>query len=143
MFLYQGSNPCALLEAWSLNHWAIRDQTHALCWKNSLNHWAIREVPRYFLRCVHVCSIVSDSLRPPWTVAPGASPFMKFSRQEYWSGCHFLLQRLLLTWELNSNFLHCRQTLYLLSHQGSPRDASYRDGGINPPQLNTGRNLDL
>ena len=29
----------------------------------------------------------------PWTVAHQASPSMGFSRQEYWSGCHFLLQR--------------------------------------------------
>ena len=28
----------------------------------------------------------------PWTVAHQAPLFMGFSRQEYWSGCHFLLQ---------------------------------------------------
>ena len=28
----------------------------------------------------------------PWTVAYQASPSMGFSRQEYWSGYHFLLQ---------------------------------------------------
>ena len=28
----------------------------------------------------------------PWTVARQAPPSMGFSRQEYWRGCHFLLQ---------------------------------------------------
>ena len=28
----------------------------------------------------------------PWTAAYQASPSMGFSRQEHWSGCHFLLQ---------------------------------------------------
>ena len=45
-------------------------------------------------------SFESDSLWPH--VAYQAPPFMGFSRQEYWSG-----------------LLHCRQTLYPLSHQGS------------------------
>ena len=31
-------------------------------------------------------SVVSDSLRPPWTAAYQAHPSMGFSRQEYWSG---------------------------------------------------------
>ena len=32
-----------------------------------------------------------------------------------------LLQWIFLTWELNRRLLHCRQILYCLSHQGSPR----------------------
>ena len=32
---------------------------------------------------------MSNSLRPPWTVAYQASPSMGFSRQEYWSGLPF------------------------------------------------------
>ena len=36
-------------------------------------------------------------------------------------GCHFLLQRIFLTQGLNPGLLHCRQMLYHLSHQGSPR----------------------
>ena len=35
------------------------------------------------------CSVVSDSLWPPWTVACQASLSMGFSRQEYWSGLPF------------------------------------------------------
>ena len=34
-------------------------------------------------------SVVSDSLRPPWTVAYQAPLSMGFSRQEYWSGLPF------------------------------------------------------
>ena len=36
-------------------------------------------------------------------------------------GCHFLLQSIFPTQGSNSGLLHCRQTLYRLSHQGSPR----------------------
>ena len=41
--------------------------------------------------CARVsCSVVSDSLQPPQTVARQASLFMEFSRQEYWVGLPFL-----------------------------------------------------
>ena len=36
-------------------------------------------------------------------------------------GCHALLQGIFPTQRLNSGFPHCRQILYRLSHQGSPR----------------------
>ena len=55
----------------------------------------------------------------PWTVAYNAPPSMGFSRQEYWSGLPFHLQRIFLTQGSNPGLLHCRQTLYRLSHQGS------------------------
>ena len=35
-------------------------------------------------------------------------------------GCHFLLQRIFPTQGSNPGLPHCRQTLYHLSHQGSP-----------------------
>ena len=35
-------------------------------------------------------------------------------------GCHFLLQGIFPTQGSNQGLLHCRQTLYPLSHQGSP-----------------------
>ena len=44
---------------------------------------------------------------------------MEFSRQEYWSGCHFFLQGLLLIQGLNPRLLHYRRMLYPLSHQRS------------------------
>ena len=55
----------------------------------------------------------------PWTVAYQASPSMAFSRQEYWSGYHFLLQAIFPMQGLNPGLPHCRQTLYRLSHQGT------------------------
>ena len=64
-------------------------------------------------------SVVSDSLRPcgllptrllcPWD-SPGKSTGV---------GCHFLLQEIFPTQALNPGLLHCRQTLYHLSHKGS------------------------
>ena len=53
----------------------------------------------------------------PWTVANHAPLSMGFSSQEYWSGCHFLLQRIFLTQGLNPGLPHSRQTLYRLNHQ--------------------------
>ena len=46
---------------------------------------------------------------------------MEFSRQEYWSGCHFLLQGIFPTRGSNTGLLHCRQVLYWLNYQGSPK----------------------
>ena len=37
-----------------------------------------------------MCSVVSNSLCPLWTLTCQAPLSMEFSRQEYWSGCHFL-----------------------------------------------------
>ena len=54
----------------------------------------------------------------PWTVACHTPLSMGFSRQEYWSGCHALLQGIFPTQGLNPGLPHCRQTLYRLSHQG-------------------------
>ena len=45
---------------------------------------------------------------------------MGFSRQEYWNGCHSLLQGIFLTQGLNLSLLYCRQILFYLSHQGIP-----------------------
>ena len=42
----------------------------------------------------------------PWTVARQAPLFMGFSRQEYWSGCHALLQVIFLTQGLKPHLLH-------------------------------------
>ena len=65
--------------------------------------------------------VVSDSFRPhglqpvrlpcPWN-SPGKNTE---------EGCHFLLQGIFLTQGPNPCFLHCRQILYHVSHQGSPR----------------------
>ena len=59
----------------------------------------------------------------PWTVARQAPLSKGFPRQEYWSGCYFLLQGIFLTQEWNSHLchlLHCRLILYHLCHLGKP-----------------------
>ena len=58
-----------------------------------------------------------------WTVAHQAPPSMEFSRQEYWSGLPFPSPGDLP----DPSLLHCRQTLYHLSHQGSPSKQLSRD----------------
>ena len=54
----------------------------------------------------------------PQTIACQTPLSMGLSRQEYWSGCHFLLQGIFLIQGLNLGLLHWRQILYHLSHQG-------------------------
>ena len=55
-------------------------------------------------------------------------------------GCHFLLQGIFLTQELNLGLLHYRQILYHLSHQGNP-ELPYGPAipllGINPDKTKT------
>ena len=52
----------------------------------------------------------------PWTVAYQAPLSMGFSRQGYWSGLPFPSPGIFPTQGSNSGVLHCRQTLYRLSH---------------------------
>ena len=56
---------------------------------------------------------------PMECVAYHAPLSMEFSRQEYWSGCHALLQGIFPSQGLNLGLLHYRQSLYSLIHQGS------------------------
>ena len=56
----------------------------------------------------------------PWTTAYQAPLSMEFSRQEYWSGSPFPSPGIFPSQGSNPGCLHCRQTLYCLSHQGSP-----------------------
>ena len=57
----------------------------------------------------------------PWTVAHQVPHPWDSPGKNTGVGCHFLLQELFLTQGSNSGLPHCRQTLYHLSHQGSPR----------------------
>ena len=56
----------------------------------------------------------------PWIVAYQACLSMGFSRQEYQIGLSFPSPRIFPIQGLILGLLHCRQTLYPLSHQGSP-----------------------
>ena len=60
------------------------------------------------------CSVMSDC-------DPMDIQSMGFSKSEYWSGSHSLLQGIFPTRGLNPGLPHCRQILYQLSHQGNSR----------------------
>ena len=61
------------------------------------------------------CLVMSNSATP-WTVAHQTPLSLGFSRQEYWSGLHFLLQGIFPTQGSKLGLLHCRQILYQLHH---------------------------
>ena len=62
--------------------------------------------------CPTLCDPMDYSL-------PGSS-LKGFPRQEYWMGCHFLLQGIFLTWVLNAHLLHRQADSLPLSHHISP-----------------------
>ena len=62
-----------------------------------------------------------------WIVARQAPLSMEFSRQEYRSGYPFLLQGIVPIQGSNPGLLHCRQILYNLNHQGSPKKQVYKN----------------
>ena len=65
-------------------------------------------------------SVVSDSLRPRGLYPTRFVHPWSFLGKSTGVGCHFLLQGIFLTQGSNPGLLHCGQTLYHLSHQGSP-----------------------
>ena len=67
------------------------------------------------------CSMVFDSLWPHGLKPTRCLCPWGFSRQEYWSGLPCPPPEDLPTQGSNPGLLHCRQILYHLSHQGSPR----------------------
>ena len=75
---------------------------------------------------MHCCLNVSDSLRPPWTIACQApwTPW-HFPSKNTRVGCHFLLQGIFLTQGSNQHLLHGRWVLHCLSHVGSNAYLTY------------------
>ena len=71
------------------------------CFPSSSSHVVVAV---YLLRCVRLFAT-------PWTLTHQGPLSMGFSRQEYWSGCHALLQGIFPTQELNPRHLHCKQIL--------------------------------
>ena len=84
--------------------------------------WIPKLTRRHFCPCeCCVFSPVRLSVTP-WTVACQAPPSMGFSRQEYMSGYHCLLQGIFLTQALNTHLLHLlhwQADSLPLSHPGS------------------------
>ena len=64
-------------------------------------------------------SVVSIPFVNPWIIAYQAPLSMGFSRQEYWSGCHFL-QRIFLTQGSNQHLLYWRVGSLPLGPPGKP-----------------------
>ena len=64
----------------------------------------------------------------PWTVAYKAPLFMEFSRQEYWRGLPFPSPGDLPDLGLP----HCRQTLYCLTYQESPKNRQVKVSQLCP-----------
>ena len=74
--------------------------------------------------CVHhSVMILCDPMdgNPPGSLCPWNSPSKNAG-----VGSHSLLQGIFPTQRPNPGLLHCRQTLYHLSHQGSPYKCYYR-----------------
>ena len=69
------------------------------------------EVAQWYPTVCNPWIVACTRLLRPWD-SPGKSTGV---------GCHFLLQGIFLTQGSNLGLLHCRQTLYPLSHQGSSR----------------------
>ena len=103
----------------ALTRWTFVGKVMSLLLK-MLSRLVITFLPRSKEKKVKSLSRVR-LLVTPWTIANQDPPSMGFSRQKYWSGCHFLLQGIFPTQGSNPGLPHCRQTLYRLSHQGSPR----------------------
>ena len=80
----------------------------------------------------------SPTLCELWTVARQAICPWDFPGKNTGAGCHFLLQGIFPTQRSNLGLLHCRQILYYLSHQGSPRACCLPIREINPRPPMTG-----
>ena len=77
-----------------------------------------------FLGChLNLCKnwcVCAQSCPTLWTVAYQAPLFMGFLRQEYWTGCHFLLQGIFPIQGSNLHLLYWQADPSPLSHLGSP-----------------------
>ena len=72
------------------------------------------------------CAVISCFSRvrlfaTPWAVAHQAICPWNSPGKNTGVGCHALLQGIFPTQGCNPGFLHCRQILYCVSYQGSPR----------------------
>ena len=91
------------LQLWSCNHQSVTTayllftdvifaKEHKLSSAHQLLHCSFIVSSRVYVSecvCVWACSVVSDSLWPPWTTAYQPPLSVEFSRQEYWSGLPF------------------------------------------------------
>ena len=81
-----------------------------------------RQTRELAIRCVCVCELLSRVrlFETPWTVAAGLLCPWNSPGKNTGMGSHSFLQGIFPTQGSNPGFLHCRQILYHLTHQGSP-----------------------
>ena len=113
---------------WSFPRWCLGRAYIKLVWHYTQRTWPFAFVLGWYiaksvLSLSRVWLFVIHGLQPAQLLCP-----WRFSRQEYWSRLHALLQGIFPTQGSNPSLPHCRQILYHLSHQGSPeiRDESWK-----------------
>ena len=111
---------CAVIHGVAKSRTRLSDWTE-LKWTDPHTHWSpIIIISGCIMCCASSLSCVWLFVTP-WTIACQASLSMgNFPGKNPRVGCHALLQGTLPTQESNPGLPHCRQTLYHLSHQGSP-----------------------
>ena len=80
-------------------------------------------------------SVVTDSLRPHGLQPTGLLRPWDFPGKNTRVGCHFLLQGNFPTQRSNPGLPRCRQTLYCLSHKGSPNKCQIKSVAQSCPTL--------
>ena len=68
-----------------------------------------------------VCSVVSNSASP-WTIAHQTPLSMEFPGKNTGMGCHFLLQWIFPTQQLNLHLLHWQVDSFTTAPPGKPRN---------------------
>ena len=97
------------IDPFNIQDWFFFPQSN--CDKVMANN-SMTQQPQYW--ACESCLVVSDSLQPHGLYSPWNSPSQN-------TGVGSLLQEVSPTQGLNLGLLHCRQILYQLSHQESPR----------------------
>ena len=95
-------------------------QVWSLCqeWRQRVDILLIIHILTCCVLVTKLCLTLCDPMG--WTIACQVPLSMGFSRQEYWSGLHALLQGIFPTQGSNPGRPNYRWILYHLSHQGSP-----------------------
>ena len=85
------------------------------------------------------CSVACDSWQPHGPQPTRLLGPWKFPGKSTGVGWHFLLQGIFLTWGSNPGLPPCRETLYPLSHKGSPIQMHKSQGGLRWRNLEVGQ----
>ena len=87
-----------------------------------LFHYLLKTMQRLFITTVYTCENESEVAQSCPTLCDPMDCSLPWDFPGNSTGvdCHFLLQGVFPTQGLNPGLPHCRQTLYCLSHQGSP-----------------------